>query len=486
MAILVVVNSPKNWSLHIDGVDLIGAREYLTNPAYNKIRAAKVFNLCRSYAYQSLGYYVSLLAEARGHKPLPAVSTIQDLKNQAVVRIASEDVEELIEKNLHPIQSKTFELSIYFGRNLARKYDRLALSLFNLFPAPLLRASFAYRDERWELDNIRPISASEIPQSHRPFVVEMASEYFAGRGPSRKKKTTYRYELAILVEEGEENAPSDEKALDLFKQAAEAWSLDPTIIERDDYGKLGEFDALFIRTTTRVDHYTFRFASRAAAEGMVVIDDPQSILRCSNKVFLAEALQRADIPCPRSVVVHDDNVEAAVQTLGLPCILKKPDSSFSQGVFKVDSDEEFVAIAKKMLEESDLVIAQEYLPSEFDWRIGVLNRQPLYACRYYMAARHWQIINWKSGGEEDYGRVVAVPLTEVPKAVVRNAVKAANLMGDGLYGVDLKQKGSKGYVIEVNDNPSIEVGEEDAVLGPALYERIMAFFVQRLEGNRRG
>jgi hypothetical protein len=189
-----------------------------------------------------LGYYVSLLAEARGHRPLPSVSTIQDLKNQAVVRIASEDVEELIEKNLHALQSKAFELSIYFGRNLARKYDRLALSLFNLFPAPLLRASFAYRDDRWELDNIRPISASEIPQSHRPFVVEMATEYFAGRGPSRKKKTTYRYDLAVLVEEGEENAPSDEKALDLFKQAAEAWSLDPTFIERDDYGKLHPHD----------------------------------------------------------------------------------------------------------------------------------------------------------------------------------------------------------------------------------------------------
>jgi hypothetical protein len=38
----------------------------------------------------------------------------------------------------------------------------------------------------------------------------------------------------------------------------------------------------------------------------------------------------------------------------------------------------------------------------------------------------------------------------------------------------------------VNDNPSIEAGYEDAVLGPALYERIMALFVQRLDGSRRG
>ncbi|MCA9727592.1 MAG: RimK family protein [Candidatus Eisenbacteria bacterium] len=486
MTILVVVNNPKNWPLHIDGVELIAAREYLTNPAWSKIRAAKVFNLCRSYSYQSLGYYVSLLAEARGHRPLPAVSTVQDLKNQAIQRLASEDIDELIQKNLHTIHSAEFELSIYFGRNLARKYDRLSLGLFNMFPAPLLRASFKKVEDRWTMQNIRPIAASEIPQSHRPFVVEMATEYFAGRVPSRRKKTNYRYDLAILIDSAEENPPSNEKALEHFKQAAEAWSMHTTFIEKDDYGRLAEFDALFIRETTSVDHHTFRFAARAAAEGMVVIDDPQSILRCTNKVYLAEVLQRHGVPTPRSVVVHEDNLQETLGSLGLPCILKMPDSAFSQGVFKIDTEEEFVAKVNEMLEESDLIIAQEFLPSEFDWRIGVLNRQPLYACRYYMADQHWQIINWKAGEEEDYGKVQAVPIHEVPPAVVRNAVKAANLMGDGLYGVDMKQKGKKGFVIEVNDNPSLDAGYEDGVLGPALYERVMSVFVQRIESGKRG
>jgi glutathione synthase/RimK-type ligase-like ATP-grasp enzyme len=486
MTVLVVVNNPKNWDLHISGVALLSARDYLTNPAWSKVRAAKVFNLCRSYSYQSMGYYVSLLAEARGHRPLPAVSTVQDLKNQAIQRLASEDIDELIQKNLHSIQSAEFELSIYFGRNLARKYDRLSLSLFNLFPAPLLRASFKRVEDRWTMQYIRPIAASEIPQSHRPFVVEMANEYFAGRVPSRRKKTNYRYDLAILTDPEEENPPSNAKALELFKEAAEDWSMHTTLIERDDYGRLAEFDALFIRETTRVDHHTFRFASRAAAEGMVVIDDPQSILRCSNKVYLAEVLQRHGVPSPRSIVVHEDNLQDTIRNLGLPCIIKMPDSAFSQGVFKVDTEAEFIAKASEMLEESDLIIAQEFLPSEFDWRIGVLNRQPLYACRYFMADEHWQIINWKAGEEEDYGRVQAVPLHDVPSNIVRNAVKAANLMGDGLYGVDVKQKGKKGFVIEVNDNPSLENGYEDGVLGPALYERIMAVFVQRIESGKRG
>ena len=88
-----------------------------------------------------------------------------------------------------------------------------------------------------------------------------------------------------------------------------------TLITRDDYSRVAEFDALFIRATTRVNHYTYRFARRASAEGLVVIDDPHSIIRCSNKVFLAEGLARLKIPTPATLIVHKDNVDAIKKAL---------------------------------------------------------------------------------------------------------------------------------------------------------------------------
>ena len=69
---------------------------------------------------------------------------------------------------------------------------------------------------------------------------------------------------------------------------------------------------------------------------------------------------------------------------------------------------------------------------------------------------------------------------------MQTALKAANLIGDGLYGVDLKQIGTQCYVIEVNDNPSIDAGYEDAVLKTALYRDIMGVFLQRVEARKRG
>jgi glutathione synthase/RimK-type ligase-like ATP-grasp enzyme len=486
MSILIVVNQPTDWSLHIPGIQLVLARDYLTDPKYSEQRGLKVFNLCRSYRYQSTGYYVSLLASARGHKPLPSISTIQDMKSQTIVRFVSDDLQELIQAGLTPIKSREFTLSIYFGANLARRYDRICSHLFKLFPAPFLRAKFVYNEgeQSWQLQNIRPIAASEIPADHHDFVVEMANDYFAGRRSGPARKAPSRYSLAILVDPAEEEPPSDEKAVQRFVKAAEAIGFDVELIEKDDYGRLAEFDALFIRETTSVNHHTFRFARRATAEGLVVMDDPVSILRCTNKVYLAELLARRRIATPRTLIVHRDNIDQVQPQLGLPCILKAPDGWFSKGVKKVDDSTSLRDEVDRMLDRSDLIIAQEYLPTDFDWRIGVFDRRPIFACKYYMARGHWQIIKRGANNESDYGRVETLPVQMAPQTVVRTALRAANLIGDGFYGVDLKQVGRKVFVIEVNDCPNVDAGNEDAFLKDDLYYQIMSVFMRRIEHQK--
>jgi glutathione synthase/RimK-type ligase-like ATP-grasp enzyme len=60
----------------------------------------------------------------------------------------------------------------------------------------------------------------------------------------------------------------------------------------------------------------------------------------------------------------------------------------------------------------------------------------------------------------------------------------SNLIGDSLYGVDIKERDKKAYVIEVNDNPNIDVNVEDAISGMDLYYNIMYEFVRRIEAKR--
>jgi hypothetical protein len=165
MRSLIVVTRPDRWPFSIPGVEVVAARAYLTDPAFTSQRNVRVYNLCRSYRYQKVEYYVSLLAETRGHRPLPNVATIQDLKSPVVARILSEEVDDLIQKSLAPLKCDHFVLSVYFARNTAKAYDRLCQQLYNQFRAPLMRATFVRRDDRWDMQDISSISASDVTES---------------------------------------------------------------------------------------------------------------------------------------------------------------------------------------------------------------------------------------------------------------------------------------------------------------------------------
>src|SRR5687768_10097013 len=163
---LVIVDSPSDWPLDLPDVEVVSGKDYLTTETYRKLRNARVFNMCRSYKYQTIGYYVSLLAAARGHKPVPSVATIQDMKSQAIVKLAADELEELIQKSLADISSEEFILSIYFGKNLAKKYDRLSAQIYRMFHAPFVRAYFHKEEGKWKLRKLGPVAAKEIPAAH--------------------------------------------------------------------------------------------------------------------------------------------------------------------------------------------------------------------------------------------------------------------------------------------------------------------------------
>src|SRR5690554_2732573 len=189
--------------------------------------------------------------------------------------------------------------------------------------------------------------------------------------------------------------------IDLFVAKHQEMFPERLLIREDDYSRLSEFDALFIRETASVNHHTYRMSRRAQREGLAVIDSPESILRCANKVYLAELLSLNRIPTPRTIIIHSENHKGVEKKLGFPCVLKLPDSSFSQGVVKVNTPEEMRLKVKEMVKVSDLIIAQEFLPTSYDWRVGVLNNEVLFVCKYYMAKDHWQIYNWGSRKKND-------------------------------------------------------------------------------------
>lgn len=61
------------------------------------------------------------------------------------------------------------------------------------------------------------------------------------------------------------------------------------------------------------------------------------------------------------------------------------------------------------------------------------------------------------------------------------AVRAAKLIGDGLYGVDLKETPDGPVVIEINDNPNLEHGIEDEAEKAEVWDRLTDWFLRRIK-----
>ncbi|WP_017446924.1 RimK family protein [Gayadomonas joobiniege] len=479
---LIVVDD-LSLTQHLElGEFAISFEQYLAEHPKKELKNVRVINLCSTEQYLGKGYYCSLLAEARGHKVIPSVNTINDLRNEQLYKpqVSGKLVPKIPPQS--PLwQQQKIELWIYFGQSPIDGFDNLSQKLFGLFAAPILKIELQIQP--WAILQVTACSLSDLLAEQ---IIDFHTALFKFNQKlwnQKKPAKQARWEMAILANEAEKLPPSDKAALKKMQKAAAKVGIQAEFIGPDDIHRLTEFDALFIRETTAIDHHTYQFARKAELEGMVVIDDPTSILRCCNKVFLHDAFTYNHVPALKTLSVSDAS-ESTLQNLeaefSYPMVLKIPEGAFSLGVFKVNDKNELTNRLNDILAKSALVLVQTYLFTEFDWRIGILNNKPLYACKYKMARNHWQIYNHNRKKTES-GGFETLPTFEVPKSVLDAAIKASKVIGNGLYGVDIKQQGKQAFVIEINDNPSLDSGVEDLYLGDELYMLIMSEMARRLE-----
>ncbi|MDW5378135.1 RimK family protein [Halomonas sp. HP20-15] len=486
----IVVDRLSDWRPYYPSDDLISAADYLAQEATGtQDSATQVINLCGGLDYLDTGYYVSLLAQARGQRVLPSVETLNQLSRKALVDLQLESLAPLMDElsRRGALPGEAFTLRVMFGECLEEGLGRLARRLFERLPCPLLEARFQRRQGLWRLTRLKPLALSALRGAEQDRFAQALNRHSRKIWRTPKARRRYRYDLAILVDPKEALPPSNKSALKQFIRAGRRLGIDVSLITKRDEGRLAEFDALFIRETTSLDHHTYRMARRAEHEGLVVIDDPRSILRCTNKVYLHALLGARGVPAPDGLLLYRDDLKQLPEKaagLQFPMVLKIPDGAFSRGVVKIASAEALQQEAARLFESSALLLLQEWLPTDYDWRIGVLDGEVLYASRYYMARGHWQIYDHSRGKTRSGGFTTHAP-GDVPKPVIKAALKATRLIGNGLYGVDIKQVDNRVVVIEINDNPNLDAGVEDLVLGPRLYDKVMEVFLERMEANRR-
>jgi glutathione synthase/RimK-type ligase-like ATP-grasp enzyme len=481
---VILVDQPKDLPNAETPHKVITTSEYLARPRLFDMGRPKLVNLARSYAYQSKGYYASLLAEARGHRVVPTVETMLELREAKLYEHALPDLEDELNRcarraDLQP--EGELKLLICFGIARDARFEPFGRLLFDWFRCPALEV--IVEPGTWlSIERIRPRNINRLANGEGEFFRESLHQHTRRDWRNPKARAVAKYDLAVLYDPNEKMPPSSPASIKHFARIAEKLSVDIEPITKRQLAELAEYDGLLIRETTSIDNHTYRFARRAWQEGMPVIDDPISMIRCTNKVFLMELLGSNQVPTPPTVMLQEGgDLAKAMDELGLPMVVKIPDGSFSRGVHKVNTPEELRRITDELFEETDLVLAQKFLPTEFDWRVGVLAGEPLFVCQYRMARGHWQVVKYRADGSSHEGGFRAFDVAQAPPEVIDIAVRAARPIGDGFYGVDLKQTDRGIVVMEVNDNPNLEHGIEDQVGKDEIWTKLLKWFTERFE-----
>ncbi|MEM2916828.1 MAG: RimK family alpha-L-glutamate ligase [Candidatus Bathyarchaeia archaeon] len=289
--------------------------------------------------------------------------------------------------------------------------------------------------------------------------------------------------IACFVEKYNFLDPNEAKALQNFKLAAEKKGYSFDFLFKRDISSIPKYDSVFIRATTDPLYTAYVVSKTAWEHGLKVIDDPKSIQICGNKVHLYSLFRKFDVPSIPTIFLskadfHRKKIFEIFELFGKPVVLKAPYTSFSKYVEIVSCETSFRNVARKFFRRSHVLIVQAFMPTSFDWRVGVLNDSVLYVCKYTMRKGKWKH-GAKLRGKHKFvwGRTISLKRDHAPLKLKETALKAASVVGKGLYGVDIKEIDHGKYVVvEVNDNPSIYAGYED-LRDRDIYDKIIAHLV---------
>jgi glutathione synthase/RimK-type ligase-like ATP-grasp enzyme len=289
--------------------------------------------------------------------------------------------------------------------------------------------------------------------------------------------------IACFVEKYNFTDPREQGALQNFKQAAEQTGNQFSFLFRENIRDIPNYDAVFIRATTDPLFTSYIVSKTAYEYGLKVIDDPDSIKICANKIHQYALFEKYDVPrIPTMFLSKDDlhhkKIAEIFDKFGKPVVIKAPYTSFSRYVEKAACETSFRDVSKRFFKKSDVLAIQKFTPTGFDWRVGVLGKDILYVCKYLIPKGKWKH-GAKLRGKSTviWGRTVSLQKKDMPPRLREVALKACSVIGKGLYGVDLKEVNGDYVVVEVNDNPSIYAGYEDQ-MDSDIYKRIINYLAE--------
>ncbi|WP_041324902.1 glutathione synthase [Saccharophagus degradans] len=230
---------------------------------------------------------------------------------------------------------------------------------------------------------------------------------------------------------------------------------------------LADLDVILMRKDPPFDNqfiYATYILERAENDGCLVVNKPQSLRDCNEKVF-ATAFPEC---CPPVLVSRDPARLRAFHAQHQDVIFKPLDGMGGSGIFRCKHDDPNVSVILETLtlNSAEFIMAQKYLPEikQGDKRILVVNGEAIPYSLARIPASGETRGNLAAGGTG-----VAQPLTERDQWIVDQV--APTLIEKGLLFVGLDVIGD--YLTEINVTSPTCVREIDKAFNTNIGEKLV-------------
>lgn len=234
-----------------------------------------------------------------------------------------------------------------------------------------------------------------------------------------------------------------------------------------------EVDVLFERS---VSYSRGVYISRIfAANGVPVVNPPETAERCGDKYVTSQILVQQGIPTPRVLMAFSEEAAlAAVEAMGYPCVLKPVVGSWGRLLAKVDNRataEAFIEHKATLGVNHQVFYIQEFVnkPGR-DIRAFVIGDEPIGAI--YRSSENW-ITNTARGG-------VASNCPVTPE-LAELCQRTARALGGGLLAIDVFESDNGLTVNEVNH--TMEFRNSIATTGVNISALMVDYVLRSSKGN---
>jgi len=217
----------------------------------------------------------------------------------------------------------------------------------------------------------------------------------------------------------------------------------------EDINILRDIGAIIVRPIGRgsLEEIIFRMdlLHRLQRLGLYILNPPSTIERSVDKYYTLALLEEAGLPVPRTAVT--ENAESALKAfheLGGDVVLKPIFGSRGVGSTRISDPNVAERIFRALEFQHQVMYLQEFIEhGNYDLRIFVLGGQVLAAMRRFSPN------SWKTNISLGATPIPYKPTVEIEEL----AIKAAEVLGCEVAGVDILESSRGPLIIELNSQP---------------------------------